>query len=181
MNRIWATTAVALLALTGCAAAPSSEKPTSAATSGTTTVESMCKDDAANGSMGVGLKQARLHSDDSELFVEYTLADALPARESFTYSSWPEAPTAIPTTCPARISRTGRVLPFRLQVDFSRPEDLTQGAEMTGSTITVRYPLAELEGLGEGFGAPRGAVLPSGGGRPSPLCCRSSMKKLGAV
>ncbi|WP_427016413.1 transposase [Pseudarthrobacter sp. P1] len=35
--------------------------------------------------------------------------------------------------------------------------------------------------LGRGSGAPRGAVLPSGGGRPSPLCCRSSMKKLGAA
>ena len=85
MNRLWITASAALLVLTGCASAPPSQdsrQTASTASSGSEIVESICKDSTNNGAQVIDLKQVRLHSDGSDLLVEYTLSTALPTTDN---------------------------------------------------------------------------------------------------
>lgn len=176
MNRIWGLTTVALLALTGCAstgstAAPtsissttpvassstapatsSSETPAAIASSKSKIVESVCEDSTKDGDDGVDLKKARLLSDGSLLFVEYTLSGDLPVDGTVLYS----------VTAWSTDGNTGYQLGTKFQdgeeiANFvfdkgtSTQKNITNGAVAVDGEVNVRYPLGDLTDLGDGF------------------------------
>lgn len=168
MKRIWGLTTVALLALTGCAstgstAAPtsisstapatsSSEPPSATAAAKSKIVESICKDSTKDGDGGVDLKKARLLSDGSLLFVEYTLSGDLPVDGTVLYS----------VTAWSMDGKTGYQLGTKFQggeeiANFvfdkgtATQKNITNGAVAVDGEVNVRYPLGDLTELGDGF------------------------------
>lgn len=161
-------TAVALLALTGCASAGSTASPTSstsaapaASTLATPTptasaeskiVESTCKDSTKDGVEGVDLKKARLLSDGSLLFVEYTLADDLPHDGTVLYSvtAW-SADGNTGYQLGTKFQDGEEIANFVFDMGTSSQKNITNGAVAVDGEVNVRYPLRDLTGLGDEF------------------------------
>lgn len=168
MNRIWGLTAVALLALTGCAspgstAAPTSnssmtpatgspETSTAAAAPKSKIVESTCKDSTKDGTDGVDLKKARLLSDGSLLFVEYTLSGDLPVDGTVLYSvtAW-SADGNTGYQLGTKFQDGEEIANFVFDKGTSTQKNITNGAVAVDGEVNVRYPVGDLTGLGDGF------------------------------
>ncbi|GAB2903774.1 hypothetical protein GCM10027027_19450 [Neomicrococcus lactis] len=115
-------------------------------------MESTCKDSTEDGAEGVDLKKARLLSNGSLLFVEYTLSGDLPVEGTVLYS----------VTAWSTDGNTGYQLGTKFQggkeiANFvfdkgtSNQKHITNGAIAVDGQVNVRYPLVDLAGLGDGF------------------------------
>lgn len=140
------------MVLTGCASAP---PPQDHADNGSTAhgvVESICKDSTNVGAQGVDLKQVRLHSDESELLVEYTLSDALPAKADVLLFIMARTPNNETRYQLGTEFKNGQATAqFVYDITSSTQKKISPEAIVTNQTVTAHFPLSDLEGLGTGF------------------------------
>lgn len=165
MGRIWGTLAVAALALTNCGTAASdampaqSSGPPAAAASPTPTAkakigESVCKDVAGDSaSKTVDLDQVRLLSDGSLMFVTFTTAANVPTTGTVLYSvtAW-SSDGKTGYQLGSKFQNGKEIANFVYNLTTNKQENITNGAVAADNTVTTRYPLAKLAGLGDTFG-----------------------------
>lgn len=152
MNRIWITATVALMVLTGCAAAPPSQDHADNNSTAHSVVESTCKDSTNIGTQSVDLQQVRLHSDESELLVEYTLSDALPAKADVLLYIMARSPNNETRYQLGTEFKDGtQSAQFVYDVTSSTQKKISPEAVVTNRTVTAHFPLGDLDGLGTGF------------------------------
>ena len=172
MNRLWITASAALLVLTGCASAPPSQdsrQTASTASSGSEIVESICKDSTNNGAQVIDLKQVRLHSDGSDLLVEYTLSTALPTTDNvllFIMARSPDYKTRYQLGTEFKDGK--EATQFIYDLNASTPKKITPATVVTNQTVTAHFPLDDLKGLGTGFEWDARVSVNGGGGDRCP-------------
>lgn len=168
MGRIWGILAVAALALTGCGTVADT-KPVQATSPGPSTAlvttsatpsaktkigESICKDAAGDSkSKSVDLDQVRLLSDGSLMFVVFTTVADVPTTGTVLYSvtAWsPDGKTGYQIG--AKFQNGREIANFVFNLTTSKQENITNGAVAADKTVSTRYPLAKLSGLGDTFG-----------------------------
>jgi hypothetical protein len=168
MGRIWGILAVAALALTGCGTAADT-KPAQATSPGTSTAlattsatpsaktkigESTCKDAAGDSkSKTVDLDQVRLLSDGSLMFLVFTTVADVPTTGTVLYSvtAWsPDGKTGYQIG--SKFQNGREIANFVYNLTTSKQENITNGAVAADKTVSTRYPLAKLSGLGDTFG-----------------------------
>lgn len=169
MGRIWGILAVGALALAGCgtaadtkpgqaqtspapstALATTSAKPSAKARIG----ESICKDAAGDSkSKAVDLDQVRLLSDGSLMFMTFTTAANVPATGTVLYSvtAW-SADGKTGYQLGAKFQNGKEIANFVYNLTTNKQENITNGAVAADKTVSTRYPLAKLSGLGDTFG-----------------------------
>lgn len=112
----------------------------------------MCKGSTNLGTQGVDLKQVRLHSDESELLVEYTLSDALPAKADVLLFIMARSPNNETRYQLGSEFKDGKeTSQFVYDVTSSTQKTISLEAIVADQTVTASFPLDDLEGLGSGF------------------------------
>ena len=167
MGKIWGTFAVAALMLTGCGTpadvrpGPTQTSPAPSATSATPTPsakakigESTCKDAAGDAkSKTVDLDQVRLLSDGSLMFVVFTTTANVPTTGTVPYSvtAW-SADGKTGYQIGSKFQNGREIANFVFNLTTNKQENITNGAVAADKTVSTRYPLAKLAGLGDTFG-----------------------------
>ena len=156
--------AIAVLALTGCGSASStqsSQEPSAATTPATepnivskaTGGESICKDKAGDSaSKVVDLAQARLQSDGTEMSTTFNTVANLPTTGTVLYSvrAWSTAGSK-EYQLGVKFKDGKEIANFVTDVGSGKQENITNGAVAADKQVSARYPLAKLEGLGDKF------------------------------
>ncbi|QDG88070.1 hypothetical protein NIBR502770_05910 [Pseudarthrobacter sp. NIBRBAC000502770] len=163
MGKAWGILVVAAVTLTGCGTSADAvpvQTQKSAATTASTAAsskaeigESICKDAAGDSkSSAVDLGQVRLLSDGSLVFVTFTTTANIPTSGTVLYSvtAWsPDGKTGYQLG--AKFQNGKEVANFVYNVVTNKQENITNGAVAADKTVSTRYPLAKLVGLGDTF------------------------------
>jgi hypothetical protein len=180
MKRIWGIAAVAALALVGCSAGdspgPTSSTVGSTASSGpvsptedtsaptpeptpeSTTpsvsqiVESVCEDAAGDGDGAADLERVTLLSDGELLFITYKVPEDLSSTGTVLYSvtAWNSAGDTgyqMGTKFQGDVEIANYIFSF----DSSSQKNLDNGTVAVDGEVNARYPLKDLQGLGDEF------------------------------
>jgi hypothetical protein len=168
MGKIWGILAVATVALTGCGnaadAKPAQSQTGQALSTATVTPtptqskakigESICKDAPGDSkSKAVDLDQVRLLSDGSLMFVTFTTAADVPKTGTVLYSvtAWsPDGKTGYQIG--SKFQNGREIANFVFNLTTNRQENISNGAVAADKTVSTRYPLSKLTGLGDTFG-----------------------------
>ena len=169
MGKIWGILAVVALALTGCGT-PADAKPrqtqTSPAPSATFASptptpsakakigESICKDAAGDStSKNVDLDQVRLLSDGSLMCVVFTAAANVPTTGTVLYSvtAW-SAEGKTGYQIGSKFQNGREIANFVYNLTTNKQENISNGAVAADKTVSTRYPLSKVAGLGDTFG-----------------------------
>ena len=163
VNRTWGLLAVASLALTGCGGAdaassstetkdqPSSAAPTKSAVP--LTGESICTDAVGDSaSTAIDLEEIRLISDGQLMFLTFSAGADLPATGTVLFSAtvWSDDGNT-GYQMGTKFQNGQEIGNFVYDMTTSQQKNITNGAVAADKQVSVRYPLAELEGLGESF------------------------------
>lgn len=167
MGKIWGILAIAALALTGCGAdtkpgqtqnssAPSTALATTSATPSAKAKigESICKDPVGDSkSKTADLDQVRLLTDGSLMFVVFTTAADVPTTGTVLYSvtAW-SADGKTGYQIGSKFQNGKEIANFVYNLTTNKQENITNGAVVADKTVSTRYPLAKLAGLGDTFG-----------------------------
>lgn len=168
MGKIWGILAVAALALTSCGTPADAQPgqtqtgPAPSATSATPSPtpsaeanigESICKDAAGDSkSTTVGIDQVRLLGDGTLMFVVFTTEADIPTTGTVLYSvtAWsPDGKTGYQIG--SKFENGQEIANFVYNLTTNEQENITNGAVAADKTVSTRYPLAKLAGLGDTF------------------------------
>ena len=156
--------AVAVLALTGCASS-SSTQPSPEPSAATTAAvepstaskavggESICKDKAGDSaSKVVDLTQARLLSDGTEMLASFNTVANVPTTGTVLYAvrAW-SADSSKEYQLGVEFQDGKETANFVTEAGSGKKENITTGAVAADKQVSVGYPLAKLEGLGDKF------------------------------
>ena len=116
--------------------------------------ESICKDAVGDSkSKGVDIDQVRLLSDGSLMFITFTTAANVPLTGTVLYSAtaWsPDGKTGYQIG--AKFQNGKELANFVFNLTTNKQENITNGAVAADKTVSTRYPLSKLSGLGDSFG-----------------------------
>ena len=156
--------AVAVLALTGCASSSSTQpgpEPSAATTpavepstaSKAVGGESVCNDKAGDSaSKVVDLAQARLQSDGTEMSTTFNTVANVPTTGTVLYAvrAW-SSDGSKEYQFGVKFQDGKETANFVTEAGSGKQENITTGAVAADKQVSVRYPLAKLEGLGDKF------------------------------
>lgn len=158
MKKYWGILTVAVLTLTGCASTQSGPSATTTSTTETSPAskagigESICKDKAGDStSKLVDLAQARLLSDGTLMSATFDTVENVPTTGTVLYSvrAW-SADGSTEYQFGAKFQDGQEIANF-VADGSAQQENITNGAVAADKQISLRYPLAKLEGLGDKF------------------------------
>ena len=161
MKKHWGILTLAVLVLTACASStksspepPATTKPATetSAASKAETGESICKDKAGDStSKVVDLAQARLLSDGTLMFATFNTVANIPTTGTVLYSmrAW-SADGSKEYRFGAKFQDGQEIANF-VEDGSAQQENITNGAVAADKQVSLRYPLAKLEGLGDKF------------------------------
>jgi hypothetical protein len=116
--------------------------------------ESICKDATGDStSKTVDIDQVRLLSDGSLMFVVFTTVADVPKTGTVLYSAtaW-SADGKTGYQIGSKFQNGKEIANFVFNLVTSKQENITNGAVAADKTVSTRYPLAKLAGLGDTFG-----------------------------
>lgn len=157
MKKVWGLLTTASFVLVGCSGADTAtsvpaDSPSSETTAKGGVGESICDDVIGDSSGIVDLEQVQLVSDGTLMFLTFDAVSDVPTTGTALYSAtaWSEdGETGYQIG--VKFEDGQEIANFVYNLTDYTQKNLTNAAVTADSRVSVRYPLSELEGLGETF------------------------------
>lgn len=157
MKKVWGLLTAASVVLVGCsgadtAASAPTNNPVTETTAKSVVGESTCDDVTGDSSGNVDLEQVRLISDGTLMFLTFDAVNDVPATGTILYSAtvWSEDGEN-GYQMGVKFEDGQEIANFVYNLtDFSQ-KNISNSAVTADGRVSVRYPLSELDGLGETF------------------------------